>query len=270
MSDAPIRVLLVDDHRLVRTGFQMILTAEDDIEVVGEAENGADAIAAAAELAPDVVCMDVQMPVMDGIDATRRIVEERAGATRVLMLTTFHDDAAVQASLRAGASGFVLKNSPPETLVDAIRVVHQGDALLDPQVTKSVISAAVREAAAPAGEATASEELPAPDVTPAEGAPARDATPSGLAPAQAASPTHPALDALTEREREVLLLLAEGHSNAAIATRMYVSAATIKTHVSNLLAKLGVHDRIHAVIFAYEHGVVGASGTSASSADTAD
>ncbi|GGA70709.1 DNA-binding response regulator [Pseudoclavibacter endophyticus] len=242
MTD-PIRVLLVDDHKLVRAGLQLILEAESDIEVAGEAENGADAIAMAAESRPDVVCMDVQMPVMGGIDATSRIVASHGGAVRVLMLTTFRDDAAVRDALQAGASGFVLKNSPPETLIEAIRVVHQGDALLDPQITRSVIAAAVTARAPHSQDAAA-----------ASGSPAAAAA-SGASGAVAPEP--PALAQLTEREREVLLLLAEGLSNAEIAQQMFVSGATIKTHVSNLLAKLGVHDRIHAVIFAYEQGLVG-------------
>lgn len=237
-----IRVLLADDHRLVRAGFELILGAEHDLEVVGEAENGAEAVQRTAELAPDVVCMDVQMPVLDGIEATRRIVGGATGGVRVLMLTTFHDDEAVRASLQAGASGFVLKNSPPETLVEAIRVVHRGDALLDPQVTRSVIAAAA------AGGTLTSGSRAGAETTDAVRAPA-------TAP-RASQARAPELERLTEREREVLLLLAEGLSNAEIAGRMFVSDATIKTHVSNLLAKLGVHDRLHAVIYAYEHGVI--------------
>ena len=232
-----IRVLLVDDHRLVRSGFRLMLDLEDDLEVVGEAADGAEALALVDELRPDVVCMDVQMPVLGGIEATGRITAAHAAAVHVLMLTTFHDDDAVRRALAAGASGFVLKNSPPETLLEAIRVVHRGEALLDPQVTRSVIASAVAAGiplSAPAVEAPAS----APEA-------------SGRGPASA-----PELELLTEREGEVLLLLAEGLSNAEIATRMFVSDATVKTHVSNLLAKLGVHDRLHAVIYAYEHGVI--------------
>lgn len=270
----PIRVLLVDDHRLVRAGFQLILDAEDGVEVVGEAENGADAVAQVAELRPDVVCMDVQMPVMDGVEATSRILTEYPGAVHVLMLTTFHDDEAVRSSLAAGASGFVLKNSPPETLIEAIRVVHDGDALLDPQVTRSVIAAATRDgaltsAAGVAGSAVShGPSAGAGGETQASASPAASRAESPAEPA--VTPHDPTLELLTEREREVLLLLAEGYSNADIAQRMFVSAATIKTHVSNLLAKLGVHDRIHAVIFAYEHGIVGPSASLATSASSAD
>lgn len=250
MTSDPIRVLLVDDHGLVLTGFRLILDAEDDIEVVGEAGSGAEAVERVAELRPDVVCMDVQMPGMGGVEATARIVADSPAPPRVLMLTTFHDETAVRDSLRAGASGFVLKNSPPETLIEAIHVLHSGDALLDPQVTRGVIEAMRGDdepvAASPVGVAATSEAGDA-----ADGA---DDAESG--------PGSAALDVLTEREREVLLLLAEGLSNADIATRLFVSDATIKTHVSNVLSKLGVHDRIHAVIFAYEHGVVAPSGRS--------
>ncbi|MDO5052647.1 MAG: response regulator transcription factor [Pseudoclavibacter sp.] len=236
----PIRIMLVDDHRLVLAGLRMILETEPGLELVAEASDGAQAVELAGRLAPDVVCMDVQMPVMDGIEATRRILAGR-GAARVLMLTTFRDEQAVAASLRAGASGFVLKNSPPETLIEAIRVVHAGDALLDPQITRGVIEAM---RAAP-GEGAAA----------APTGPAASGTGERAAPAPQAEPT-PELRMLTEREREVLLLLAEGLSNAEIARRLFVSDATVKTHVSNLLAKLGVQDRIQAVIYAYDHGVV--------------
>lgn len=241
-DDDPIRVLLVDDHGLVLTGFQLILEAEDNIEVVGQASSGSEAIVLADRLRPDVVCMDVQMPGMDGIEATAHIMAEQAAPPRILMLTTFHDEQAVRASLRAGASGFVLKNSPPETLIEAINVLHSGDALLDPQVTRGVI-----EAMRLAGDApTASDAV--------------DTAPARADAADVTSGSDAALDVLTEREREVLLLLAEGLSNADIAQRLFVSDATIKTHVSNVLSKLGVHDRIHAVIYAYERGVVAPSG----------
>lgn len=235
-----IRVVLVDDHQLVRMGFKLILESEPDIVVVGEATDGREAVAVVEQLKPDLVCMDVQMPVLDGIAATREIMKLGDSAPRVLMLTTFRDEAAVRDSLRAGASGFVLKNSPPETLVEAVRVVHSGDALLDPQVTRGVIAGMLHDAAEPATTQVA------------------DALQVGVhddgtspAPSQ-----HPALASLTERESEVLALIAEGLSNADIAARLFVSEATVKTHVSNLLAKIGVRDRIHAVIFAYNVGVV--------------
>ena len=231
-GERPIRVLLADDHAVVRAGFRLLLDLEDDLAVIGEAGDGDEAVAIARAEHPDIVCMDVQMPGTDGVEATRRIVDDPDLGARVIMLTTFRDDEAVQASLRAGASGFVLKNSPPKTLVDSIRTVHNGDALLDPQVTMSVIAAMRRGS---------QDHLPSP--TPeARAAPARESAPIGT---------------LTEREGDVLLLVARGLSNADIARELFVSEATVKTHVSNLLAKLAVPDRVHAVIFAYEHGLVG-------------
>ena len=231
-----IRVVLVDDHQLVRMGFKLILESEPDIVVVGEATDGREAVSVVAELRPDLVCMDVQMPVLDGIAATREIMQLGGAAPRVLMLTTFRDEAAVRDSLRAGASGFVLKNSPPETLVEAVRVVHSGDALLDPQVTRGVIAGMLQD--------------------PAEGAPSQPADALQAVPVSQSAVEHPTLASLTDREGEVLALIAEGLSNADIAQRLFVSEATVKTHVSNLLAKIGVRDRIHAVIFAYNVGVV--------------
>ena len=231
-----IRVVLVDDHQLVRMGFKLILESEPDIVVVGEAPDGREAVSVVAALRPDLVCMDVQMPVLDGIAATREIMQLGGAVPRVLMLTTFRDEAAVRDSLRAGASGFVRKNSPPETLGEAVRVVHSGDALLDPQVTRGVIAGMLQD--------------------PAEGAPFQPANALQAVPASQSAAEHPALASLTDREGEVLALIAEGLSNADIAQRLFVSEATVKTHVSNLLAKIGVRDRIHAVIFAYNVGVV--------------
>lgn len=220
----PIRVLLVDDHDLVRTGFRTILESEPGIDVVGEARDGSEAIARAAELDPDVVCIDVQMPGMDGLEATRRIVAERdalAGAVArpgVLVLTTFDRDDYLFAALDAGASGFLLKNASPEKLVDAVQVVAAGDALLAPDVTRRVIERATHDRE--------------PGMTP-------DAR----------------IDDLTEREAEVLRLLARGLSNAEIAAELWLGEATVKTHVSKVLLKLGLRDRVHAVVFAYENGV---------------
>ena len=223
-----IRVLVVDDQALVRGGFRTILDSEDGIEVVGEAANGEEAIACVAELAPDVVCMDVQMPGMDGLDATRRITANAASDAAVLVLTTFNREDYLFAALEAGASGFLLKNSSPEQLIEAVQVVARGDALLSPDVTRRVIEAVTtRPGAALVPEPT---------------------TPPSPPPAELAS--------LTEREREVLVLLAEGISNAEIAERLWVGEATIKTHVSKVLMKLGLRDRVHAVVYAYEHGVV--------------
>jgi DNA-binding NarL/FixJ family response regulator len=207
-----IRVLLVDDHALARTGFRMVLDAEPDIEVVGEAANGNQAIHSAGRLHPDVVLMDVRMPELDGIAATREIASDR---TKVLILTTFDLDDYVYDSLAAGASGFLLKDAGPEHLTEAIRVVAAGDALLAPSVTRRLIDEVV-----------------------------------GAGRRRLARP--PELDELTPRELEVLRLVAAGLSNGEIAERLVVEETTVKTHVSRLLAKLGLRDRVQAVILAYE------------------
>ena len=216
MADV-IRVLLVDDHAMVRSGFRLMLSVEADIEVVGEAADGMSAVIAAREHRPDVVLMDVQMPGMDGIEATRRIVEEELGS--VVILTTFDRDDYLFDALEAGASGFMLKNAEPDQLVEAIRAVGHGHGLLAPEVTRRVIE-----------RMTLGRE------------------PGAQEPAEMAL--------LTEREREVLVGLARGMSNAEIARELFLGEATIKTHVSNVLAKLGVRDRVHAVIYAYEIGLV--------------
>jgi DNA-binding NarL/FixJ family response regulator len=210
-----IRVLVADDQALVRSGFRMILEARDDIDVVGEAENGAEAVELARELDPDVILMDVRMPEVDGVEATRRLAGSKA---RVLILTTFDLDEYVVEALRAGASGFLLKDVKPEQLADAVRVVAAGDALLAPTVTRRLLD---RFAGA----------------LPIESAP-------------------PALDSLTAREVEILRLLATGHSNAEIAAKLVVTEATVKTHVSSVLRKLGVRDRVQAVVIAYDTGLV--------------
>jgi DNA-binding NarL/FixJ family response regulator len=242
----PIRVLLADDQDLVRVGLRIILESEDGIEVVGEARNGREAVTLGRELAPDVICMDVQMPELDGLEATRQLLREGTAAG-ILILTTFDRDDYLFAALEAGASGFVLKNSSPESLVDAVQVVARGDALLSPDVTRRVIESFARRPAAPA-TAPAGVKAPAADKAPAgDKAPAEEPTPT-LTPA-------PELDALTDREREVLELLAAGRSNAEIARELYLGEATVKTHVSKILQKLGLRDRIQAVVFAYETGV---------------
>jgi DNA-binding NarL/FixJ family response regulator len=222
-SGDALRVVVVDDQALVRSGFAMILGVEPDLEVVGEASDGAGAIAEVARLRPDVVLMDVQMPGTDGIEATREIVAR--GHAKVVMLTTFDRDDYLVDALRAGASGFLLKNAEPEKLVDAVRVVGNGYALLAPEVTRRVI-----------------ERMTAGDLTPAreQGSPA---TPS-------ASPKE--LDLLTNRERVVLVLIGRGLSNGEIATELFVGEATVKTHVSNVLAKLHLRDRVQAVVLAHE------------------
>ena len=214
-----IRVLVVDDQALVRAGFALILNSEDGIEVVGEASNGAEAIVAVGDLDPDVVLMDIRMPVMDGLAATEIICESgEDGRPRVLILTTFDLDEHIYAALRAGASGFLLKDTPPEDLVNAIQVVAAGDALLAPSVTRTLL-----------------EHF-------------------SNAPTQ--YEFHQGIDALTDREAEVLQYLAGGLSNAEIADALFVSEATIKTHVSHILTKLDVRDRVQAVVVAYESGLV--------------
>nr|MDT0659508.1 response regulator transcription factor [Micromonospora sp. DSM 115978] len=215
-----IKVLLADDHHLVRTGFRVILEAEDDIAVVGEASDGRQAVDLAAREQPDVVLMDVEMPAVDGLEATRRIVAADRGPA-VLILTTFDRDDYLFAALQAGASGFLLKNGTPEALIDAVRVIARGDALLAPEITRRVIATFARPGGSGAGRGDAAR-----------------------------------LSALTPREREVLVLLAGGDTNAEIAAELVLGEATVKTHVSRVLTKLGLRDRTQAVVFAYEHGVV--------------
>ena len=223
----PLRVLLVDDQPLLLQGFAMILSVEEDIEVVGQVDDGAKVVDAVAALRPDVILMDVQMPVLDGIEATRRVVAAHP-EVKVVILTTFDRDDYLFDALEAGASGFLLKNADPDDLVDAVRAVAHGHALLAPEVTMRVISR-MTGGDTPAGH-------------PGEGgAEAGDRIP---------------LPSLTDREREVLTLLARGLSNAEIAREAYVSEATVKTHVSNVLAKLGVRDRVQAVVAAYEARLV--------------
>ena len=215
----PIRVLVVDDQALVRAGFSMILNSEHDIVVVGEAENGSEAIEAVKNLDPDVVLMDIRMPVMDGIAATEEICRDaRPGGPRVLILTTFDLDEHIYTALRAGASGFLLKDTPPDDLVSALRVVASGEALLAPSVTRRLLEEFTR--------------FPPTNVP------------------------HPGIESLTERETEVLRYLASGMSNAEIADALFVSEATVKTHVSHILTKLDVRDRVQAVVAAYESGLV--------------
>jgi DNA-binding NarL/FixJ family response regulator len=216
-----LSVLIVDDQALVRTGFRMILDAEEDIEVAGEAADGREAILEAQRLRPDVVLMDVRMPVMDGIEATRRLLADRGTDAKVVMLTTFDMDEYVYDALRAGASGFLLKDAPPEQLVTGIRAVANGDALLAPSITRRVIEEFVRRPPA------SIQTLP------------------------------PELAELTARELEVLKLIARGLSNAEIANELFVSETTVKTHVAHVLMKLDVRDRVQAVVVAYETGLAG-------------
>ena len=211
-----VRLVLADDQALVRSGFRMILSVEDDLEVVGEAVDGREVVELVERLRPDVVLMDVQMPGLDGVEATRQVVA--AGHARVVVLTTFDRDDYLFDALRAGASGFLLKNADPDDLVDAVRSVAAGHALLAPEVTRRVIA---RFASAPGG---------------------------GYRPDR--------LTGLTDREREVLEQVARGLSNAEIAGRLHLGEATVKTHVSRVLAKLGLRDRVQAVVFAYECGLI--------------
>jgi DNA-binding NarL/FixJ family response regulator len=217
-----IRLLIVDDQELVRTGFRLFLETQDDLEVVGEAGDGNEAIERARALRPDVVLMDIRMPRMDGVEATARLTEIEP-PPRVLVLTTFDLDEYVFGALRAGAAGFLLKDAPRERLIEAIRVVHAGDALLSPSITRRLV-----EDFAARGE--------------------RREPPAEL------------LEELTPREREVLVLVARGLSNAEIAERLVVTDATVKSHVGSILMKLGLRDRVQAVVFAYEHGIVVAGG----------
>ena len=213
-----ISVVLADDQAMVRAGFRLIIEAEDDLEIGGEASDGEEAIEAARRLDPDVVLMDIQMPKLDGIGATKRIAGDPDIRSRVVILTTFEQDDYVFEALRAGASGFLLKNAPPEQLVEAVRTVAAGDALLSPAVTRRVIEDYAQRTVARNNDA--------------------------------------GLDSLTERELEVLRLLATGKSNAELAQELFLGEGTIKTHVSSLLAKLGLRDRVQAVVFAYESGLI--------------
>ena len=220
-----IRVLLVDDEAMIRAGLRLVLETEPDLVVVGEAGDGVAAVAAAAALGPDVVLMDIQMPRLDGLSAAREILGG-PGDAKVVMLTTFNDDAYVAEALRSGASGFLLKVAPPERLVEAVHVAFRGDAVLDPTVTRGVIAAFA------AASRPRAERQPGPET-----------------------------DDLTPREAEVLHLLAQGLSNAEIAERLVIGESTVKTHVARVLMKLGVRDRVRAVVYAYEHGLVGPGGS---------
>jgi len=224
-SAAPIRVLLVDDHAMLRAGFRTILDTQPDITVVGEAATGADAVAQASALRPDVITMDVQMPDMDGIEATRRIVADPEVGAAIAIVTTFDRDDYLYQALDAGASGFLLKNAGAEDLIAAVRALAVGDGMLAPEVTRRVL-ARFTTASAPA---------------------------SASAPSQVAATV--LADPLTDREAEVLVLLADARSNAEIASALFIGEATVKTHVSRILQKLGARDRVQAVVLAHRMGL---------------
>ena len=213
-----IKVLLVDDQAMVRAGIHMILEAENDIRVVGEAEDGAKAVMLVHKLKPDVVLMDIQMPLMNGLEATRQIMQNPANTSRVLILTTFERDDYVFEALRAGASGFILKNAPPEDLIEAVRVIADGNALLAPSVTRRIIN-------------EFAQRTPRYDLK-------------------------NKLSSLTEREIEVMRLIAKGKTNSEIAADLFVGETTVKTHISNLFTKLDLRDRVQAVVYAYESGLI--------------
>ncbi len=219
------RVLLADDQELMRLGFRMVIESQHDLAVAGEAADGEDAVAQAAALAPDVVLMDVRMPGLDGIEATRRIVA-RDERVRIVVLTTFDVDEHAYAALRAGASGFLLKDAPPAELLAAIRAVASGDAVIAPSVTRRLLARLLPEHDAPGGDAIEDERV----------------------------------RSLTPREREVTIEVARGRSNAEIAERLVLSEATVKTHVGRILQKLSLRDRVQVVVFAYEHGLVRVAG----------
>ncbi|HWE08800.1 MAG TPA: response regulator transcription factor [Solirubrobacteraceae bacterium] len=227
-------ILLVDDQELLRMGFRMVLDAQPDLEVVGEAADGEQAIGLVLERAPDVVLMDVRMPGTDGVAATSRIVAS-GSESRVIILTTFDLDEYAYAALRAGASGFLLKDAPPADLISAIRAVASGDAVVAPSTTRRLLSSLAHRLPGLAGDA-------------------------GSGPGPAAIGDHHALELLTPREREVMLAVSRGMSNAEIAECLVLSEATVKTHVGRILAKLELRDRVQIVVFAYDHGLVTPNG----------
>lgn len=246
-----IRVVIADDQELVRAGFAMVIGSQADMEVVGQAGDGDQAVALAQELHPDVVLMDVRMPGMDGIEATRRItamesttshpsdtpgghtenIDDAGHVTRVIILTTFDLDEYVMSAINAGASGFLLKDTEPETLLASIRTVYQGNAIIAPSATKRLIENMVEGKLAPARQ-------------------------PGTSGGNEAQYTDPELNELTEREREVLIEIAHGLSNQEIADKLFISLPTVKTHVAHILAKINARDRVQAVVFAYENGLV--------------
>ena len=238
MTDSPTRVLLVDDHAMLRAGFRTILGTQPDIEVVGEAATGAEGVELARRLRPDVITMDVQMPDMDGLEATRRIVGDGTLASAIAIVTTFDHDEYLFAALDAGASGFLLKNAGPEELIAAVRALASGDGMLAPEVTRRVLARfRTTPPLAPVSVSVATEGSHAAE------------THTGANSAGVLS------EPLTEREGEVLTLMADARSNAEIARALYIGEATVKTHVSRVLQKLGARDRVQAVVLAHRHNL---------------
>ncbi|MBW3077622.1 response regulator [Bifidobacterium simiiventris] len=245
MSENRIRVVIADDQELVRAGFAMVIGSQQDMQVIGQAGDGSQAVALAESSHPDVVLMDIRMPGMDGIEATRRISSLQSAdggrPTRVIILTTFDLDEYVMAAINAGASGFLLKDTEPETLLSSIRTVFNGNAIIAPSATKRLIEKMMQDGYTKGG-------------APAD-APSAAAT---AASAQSGQPayTDPELELLTDREREVLVEIAHGLSNQEIASKLFISLPTVKTHVAHILAKINARDRVQAVIFAYDNGIV--------------
>ncbi|MDN4643275.1 response regulator transcription factor [Arthrobacter sp. PsM3] len=247
----PIRILLADDQPLLRMGFRLILEGEDDLSVVGEASDGGEAVGQVRDLAPDVVLMDVRMPVLDGIEATRAITASGAHA-KVIILTTFDLDEYAFAGLQAGASAFLLKDVAPAELISAVRVVASGDAVVAPRVTRRLLEEYVRGNGAGNGAGTGGAGgMPGAWAPSGSGDAAGPGSPAGARPAK-----DPLLEDLTAREAEMLGAMAEGLSNAEIAHRYFLSEATVKTHVRRILSKLHLRDRVQAVVYAYETGLV--------------
>ena len=229
MSAERIRVVIADDQELVRAGFAMVIGSQPDMQVVGQAGDGTEAVALAEELRPDVILMDVRMPQMDGLEATKRITATMSGQTHVIILTTFDLDEYVMAAINAGASGFLLKDTEPETLLTSIRTVLNGNAIIAPSATKRLIETMMKTGFANG---------------------------TNSAGAASASYTDPELDDLTDREREVLVEIAHGLSNQEIADKLFISLPTVKTHVAHILSKINARDRVQAVVFAYDNHLV--------------
>ncbi|NMM93150.1 response regulator [Bifidobacterium oedipodis] len=258
-----IRVVIADDQELVRAGFAMVIGSQHDMVVVGQAKDGMQAVALAEQLRPDVVLMDVRMPGMDGLEATRRITalgsaeDGTAGQTRVIILTTFDLDEYVMAAINAGASGFLLKDTEPETLLSSIRTVFDGNAIIAPSATKRLIEKMMQDGYANAHDATAagtSADYRGMGLKAGSGI--ADSGDRSVAEGPSGYYTDPELDDLTDREREVLIEIAHGLSNQEIADKLFISLPTVKTHVAHILAKINARDRVQAVVFAYDNHLV--------------